>query len=104
MKTLSKDIRYEESDPKITEAQLALEILGFLVSDPKRLTTFLDETGVDPNALRDALGDRALHGGLLDYIMTDEALLVAFAASANRSPEAIEGSIAKLRRTTLNGS
>jgi hypothetical protein len=68
---------------------LAIEALGFLAEEPERLGRFLAETGIGPDALREAAREPHFLAGLLDHIAGDERLLIAFAERAQVKPDAI---------------
>lgn len=79
------------------DESLAIEILSFLSADGSRLLTFLETTGVSVTGLRDRMADRDFRGGLLDYLASDDTLLVDFARSVRRRPEQIAQEIAARR-------
>lgn len=68
---------------------IAAGAMAFLASDPARLTRFLADTGMDPQALAACLADGG--GGILsaalDHIVCDESLLLVFASELRRKPE-----------------
>ena len=66
---------------------LAVEALVFLGADATRLDRFLAITGLGLHNLRRAAADPAFLVSVLDYLLADERLLVAFAAELGRSPE-----------------
>jgi hypothetical protein len=66
---------------------VGLLALGFLAADEDRLERFLALSGLDLETLRSRAQDPALHGGLLDYLLADEPLLLAFAAEQDLKPE-----------------
>ena len=68
---------------------LAVSALAFIAADSDRLTRFLNLTGLGPDNLRTAAADSAFLGSVLDYLVADEELLVAFAADAGLKPEAV---------------
>ena len=68
---------------------LAVSALAFIAADPDRLSQFLGITGLGPDNLRTAASDPAFLGSVLDYLVADEALLIAFAADAGLKPEAV---------------
>jgi hypothetical protein len=70
--------------------ELAVAALAFIAEEPERLRRFLDLSGLDPAKLREAAATPDFLGGILDYVSSDEALLVAFAADAGIDPAAIE--------------
>jgi hypothetical protein len=73
---------------------LAIQALGFIAEEPERLGAFLAASGIGPDAIRDAAREPGFLGGVLDHMLGDESLLVAFADSAGLDP----ASIARARR------
>ncbi|MGD9784849.1 MAG: DUF3572 domain-containing protein [Hyphomicrobiaceae bacterium] len=67
----------------------ALKALAFLAGEPERLARFLALTGIGPQDLRARAGERDLHAAVLEHLMTDETLLLMFAADAGMPAEAI---------------
>lgn len=61
---------------------LAIDALGFLAGEPEALSRFLALTGIDPAMLRTAAADPGFLAGVLDYFLSDEPLLLAYAAHA----------------------
>ncbi len=80
------------ADPEM----IAIAALGFLSEDPARLARFLDITGLNPATLRKAAGEPRFLGSVLDYLMTDESLMLAFSASTGMAPESIATASASL--------
>lgn len=68
---------------------IALQLLGFLVSDDDRLTQFLALTGLGLDDLHAQAADRAFQGGVLDYALADESLLLAFTADQGLKPDSV---------------
>jgi Protein of unknown function (DUF3572) len=66
----------------LTEACLA-----YLIGAPDELARFMDQTGLDGEALRKTIGSRSLALGLMDYFAQDEAALLAMCANAGLSAE-----------------
>jgi hypothetical protein len=66
---------------------LAISALGWLASDPERIGRFLAVTGLGPDNLRKAAADPRFLGSVLDYVLANEADLLAFAADAQANPE-----------------
>jgi hypothetical protein len=58
---------------------LAVAALAFLATDPERLGTFLGETGLDPASIRSAANSPGFLPAVLDYLLSREEVLVAFA-------------------------
>ena len=71
------------------EAQsVAILALSFLTRDQDRLERFMGWTGLAVDDLAEAVANPDLLGGVLDYLLTDEPLLLEFAADAGLAPEA----------------
>jgi Protein of unknown function (DUF3572) len=68
---------------------IALRALGFLTSDEERLARFLDVSGLRPETVRGAAASPDFLAGVLDYIVSDDALIVDFAAEAALEPERV---------------
>ena len=69
--------------------QLAVSALGFLAAEPDRLSRFLSLSGLGPQNLRAAAADPAFLVSVLDYLLADEPLLLAFAADLGQTPESM---------------
>jgi len=72
---------------------LAIQALGFIAGEPDRLARFLDMSGIAPDEIRTAAREGAFLAGVLEHMLGDESLLVAFAESAGIDP----GEIARAR-------
>ena len=83
MKRISRPENTEEAEI------IALNALGFLASDPDRMKRFLDLSGLSPDAIRAGASDPAFLGGLLDYLLADQTLLLIFAEEQGQKPEHI---------------
>jgi len=57
---------------------LALQALGWLVANEDLLPVFLGSTGVGEDDLRSQAGDPTFLGSVLDFLMMDDAWVVAF--------------------------
>jgi hypothetical protein len=68
---------------------LAIEALGFIAGEPDWLARFLAASGIGPATLRRAAADPAFLAGVLDFLLGNEPLLVAFAGRAGIPPERI---------------
>ena len=69
--------------------ELAVHVLGFVAGDAERLERFLALTGLDPASLRDVARETAFLESVLDYMLADEPLLLAFAHESGLKPETI---------------
>jgi hypothetical protein len=74
---------------------LAIQALGFIAEEPERLGAFLAATGIGPQDIRKAAREPGFLVGVLDHMLSDEILLIAFVDSAGIDP----ASVARARRT-----
>jgi hypothetical protein len=65
---------------------LAIQALAFIAEEPERLTGFLAITGINIEGLREAAGEADFLAGVLEHMLGDESLLIAFAESAGINP------------------
>ncbi|VTZ26867.1 conserved hypothetical protein [Methylocella tundrae] len=68
---------------------LAIEVLGYIAADPAALEGFMSLSGLEIGNLRAAAAEPGFFVGVLDFLASNEALLLAFAANAGRDPAAI---------------
>jgi hypothetical protein len=69
--------------------ELAVAALGFLAAEPDRLDRFLALSGLGPQNLRAAAADPGFFAAVLDYLLGDEPVLLAFAAERGLAPERV---------------
>jgi hypothetical protein len=77
-----------------TAELLAIQALAFIAEDPERMAGFLGTSGIAPEAIRDAASAPGFLAGVLEHMLADESLLLAFADSAGLDP----AEIAQVRR------
>ena len=82
-----------QSTPESAEL-VAIAALSFLAEDPERLGLFLSVSGIGPEAVRAAAREPGFLAGVLEHILGDEPLLLAFADGAGLDP----ADIARARR------
>lgn len=58
---------------------LAGRALVYIAQEPDRIGQFLAMTGIGPAEIRSRAQDPAFLAGILDYLLSDEALLIDFA-------------------------
>jgi hypothetical protein len=63
--------------PELAEIT-ALKALGFLAADEERLARFLAASGTDAETLREQAGSHDLAVAILDFMLSDEMLLLEF--------------------------
>ena len=65
---------------------LAIQALGFIAEDNDRLAGFLAATGIPAEEIRAAAGAPDFLAGVLEHMLGDESLLIAFALTAGIDP------------------
>lgn len=66
---------------------LALRALAWMAGDADLIGRFLATTGAGPDDLRVRAAEPEFLGFVLDFLLSDESALVAFAAAANIRPD-----------------
>ena len=74
--------------PKAVES-LAIEALNLIAGDPALASKFMSLSGFDPGSLRMAARRPDFLAGVLDYVMTDDGLILDLAAATGHRPETI---------------
>jgi hypothetical protein len=69
-----------------TSEAIALKALAFMARDDEILASFLQISGASPDALKGGLGDRFFLAGVLEYLLSQEALLLEFCAQEKLDP------------------
>mgnify|MGYP000607286824 FL=1 len=75
--------------PKRAPETIALEALGWVLTEQDRAERLLALTGLTPQALRGGLGDRAVLAAVLEFLAGHEADLIAAAIALDLPPEEI---------------
>jgi hypothetical protein len=78
---------------------LAIQALSFIAAEPERLNGFLGATGLTLERLRESANEPDFLAGVLEHMLADESLLLAFADSA-----AIDPADVTRARTALGGN
>ena len=82
-------------DPALTREQaegLAIQALAFIADDGEQLGRFLAVTGIGPGEIRAAAREPGFLVGVLEYMVSDDRLIAAFAAENNLNPSDIDRS------------
>ncbi|MFZ2468690.1 MAG: DUF3572 domain-containing protein [Parvibaculum sedimenti] len=66
---------------------IAIQALGHIAGDDELLFAFFDITGLAPDDLRARAGEPEILGGVLDFLLMDEARLLAFCDAVDLRPE-----------------
>ena len=65
---------------------LAIQALSFIAAEPERLNGFLNATGLTLDRLRESANEPDFLAGVLEHMLADESLLLAFADFAAIDP------------------
>jgi Protein of unknown function (DUF3572) len=87
-----------KSAPPPDPEALAISALLFFAAETETLSRFLELTGLDPGDVRAAASDKRFLLAVLDFLMADEPLLLAFAASETLTPETVVAAHRKLHK------
>jgi hypothetical protein len=66
--------------------EVAIQALEYLAREPEQLGRFLALSGLDPATIRAAARQPEFLAGVLEYVMGDERLVMAFTASREIPP------------------
>ncbi len=69
-----------------TAENLAIQALSFIAAEPDRLAGFLNMTGIAAADIRAAAREPRFLAGVLEHMLGNEGLLIAFAADAGIDP------------------
>jgi hypothetical protein len=75
---------------------MALELLAFIARDEVALGRFVAETGLSPDTIAAQVQDPTFLAGVMDFVLGDESLLLAYAANAGIDPHAVLRARSKL--------
>lgn len=87
-------LKYERSSDALQE--IALQFIGFLVADERRLEALMMNTGLHAQDFTTRAGDPQFRACVLDYALEHENLLLEFAAEAKLEPQSIIAARRKL--------
>ncbi len=83
------------------DAALALQALGWILSDEPRAERLLALTGLAPDELRASLGERATLAAILSFLTAHENDLVACADALQVPPATLAAAAQRLEGMTL---
>jgi hypothetical protein len=79
--------------------EVAIGVMSALASQRQALEKFLQDTGLTPDMVRQAAGSPGFLPSVLDYVASDEGLLICIAATMGEHPARISEARAVLSRT-----
>ena len=66
---------------------VAVAAFSAIMGDEERMSRFMAMSGLQPETIREAATSPGFFAGILDYVVSDEPLLVALATEMNVKPE-----------------
>ncbi|NMD09225.1 MAG: DUF3572 domain-containing protein [Phyllobacteriaceae bacterium] len=66
-----------------------MKLLAYMAANEDLLGRFMGLSGLSPDDLRQGIADPAFQAGVLDFALSDESLLLAFAANAGLDPASL---------------
>lgn len=75
---------------------LALSAFNRLIAEPSRLAGFLSVTGLRPDTIREAAASPEFLSAVLDYVSSDEQLILAVAGELEVGPDELAAATAIL--------
>jgi hypothetical protein len=79
-----------------TAETLAIQALAFIAEEPESLARFLAASGLTVEQIRTASRQPGFLAGVLDHMLADDKLLVAFAQSSGLDPNEVARAASKL--------
>lgn len=80
----------KNSDTNASQAEVvALDVLRYLACEPERFSRFLSLSGLSPQDISVLAGQPDFLASVMDYLLSDEKLLLEFAESDSLKPQAI---------------
>jgi hypothetical protein len=73
-------------NPREVAEVVAVQALSFIAGDPERLGSFLAESGIGPETLRNAAADPHFLKHVLDFVLRDDSTVKAFASASQLHP------------------
>lgn len=80
---------HPRTNPEDAET-VALNVLGFLAESPQALETLMNQSGLDSSTIRKRATDRDFLAAVVDFLMTNEELLVDFCESRRIDPKTVK--------------
>jgi hypothetical protein len=69
---------------------IALNVLGFLAESPQAMERLTIQSGLDLTTIRKRAADRDFLAAVVDFLMTNEELLVDFCESRRIDPKSVQ--------------
>ena len=76
--------------------QVAIDVLGYIASEPDLMKRFLDLTGIEADRIREAAGQPGFLLGVLDFLLANERDVEDYHHAAGTPPETLVAAREKL--------
>lgn len=76
--------------------QIAIDVLGYIASEPDLMRRFLDLTGIEAGEIRQAAAQPGFFVGVLDFMLANERDVEDYVYRTGSSPEALVAAREKL--------
>jgi len=70
--------------------EIVAKALSYLVHDPQIFSRFLELSGLKPEQIRSQINDRTFQTAILEFLLSDESLLLAFCSNCAVDPALIQ--------------
>jgi len=74
---------------RVAADDIAARALAFLAADEERLTRFAALAGIDLGRIREIAGQPGFLAAVMEHLMADEPMLLAFAAEEGVKPDVV---------------
>lgn len=82
---------------------IAINVLGWISSDPELFNRFVGISGIDVSQIRQAAEEPGFLAGVLEFIMNHEPTLLSYCAAENEKPENVASAFRSLSGTANPG-
>ena len=65
-------------------------VFAFLAAEPEHFSRFADITGIDLSDIKETAGTKEFLAGVLEYLLSDESLLLNFCENNNIQPGSVQ--------------
>ena len=85
LKTKHNEFKFDQKSAENT----TLSMFRFIASEPEHFSRFANITGVEISDLAEIAGNKTFLAAVVDFLMSDESLLLSFCENNNTAPETI---------------
>jgi hypothetical protein len=75
---------------------IGLKALSFLAAEPEALNRLLATSGIEPAALRESADQPHVLAAVLDFLLSEDSLLIRFCGDQSLEPRAVHVAAARL--------